>query len=80
MDDLIYNYIAFLEAILSEEEILPDIIFQRYGLMDFTPKEIRELEALEMKRLYKDNMTLEEIAHRFEMTNSGVFRRIKRWL
>ena len=80
MDDLIYNYMAFLEAIFSHEEILPDLILQKYGLMELTPKDIRKLEAIEMRRLQQENMTLEEIAQRFKMTNSGVCRRIKRWL
>ena len=79
MDDLIYNYMAFLEAIMSHDEELPDVILQRYGLRKLTPIEIRELEALEMKRLYDENMTLNEIGKRFNMSDSGVYRRIKRW-
>lgn len=78
MDDLIYNYMAFLETILSDHEVLPDIILQRYGLMKLTPKEIRMLEAMEMKRLHKENMTLNEIGKRFNMSDSGVYRRIGR--
>jgi len=79
MDDLIYNYIAFLETVFSQEEVLPDIILQKYGLIKLTPREIRQLEAMEMKRLYNDNMTLTQIAKRFNLSDSGVFRRIKRW-
>lgn len=80
IDDLIYNYMAFLEAVFSHEEVLPDIILEKYGLMELTHKDIRKLEAIEMRRLQQEDMTLEEIARRYEMTNSGVFRRIKRWL
>jgi len=81
MDDLIYNYMALLEAIFSEKEVLPDIILQKYGLMEFTPWEVRRLEALEMRRLYyKEKITLNEIGRRFNMSDSGVYRRIKRWL
>lgn len=79
MDDLIYNYMALLEAIFSEEEVLPDIILQKYGLMELTPREIRRLEALEMRRLHKENMSLNQIGKRFNMSDSGVYRRIKRW-
>lgn len=80
MDDLIYNYMALLEAIFSDEEVLPDIILDKYGLMELTPIEIRRLEALEMRRLYKENMTLNQIGKRFNMSDSGVYRRIKRWI
>lgn len=49
--------------------------------MELTPWEIRRLEALEMQRLYyKEKMTLREIGKRFNMSDSGVYRRIKRWL
>jgi len=80
MDDLMYNYMALLEAIFSEEEVLPDIILQKYGLMDLTSKDIRRLEALEMRRLHKENMSLNKIGRRFNMSDSGVYRRIERWL
>ena len=80
MDDLIYNYMALLEAIFSDEEVLPDIILQKYGLMDITPRRIRQLEAMEMIRLHKDNMSLNQIGKRFNMSDSGVCRRIKRWV
>jgi len=80
MDDLIYNYMAFLETVFSEQEVLPDIILQKYGLIKFTPVEIRRLESMEMRRLYKENMTLNQIGKRFNMSDSGVYRRIQRWV
>lgn len=80
MDDLIYNYVAFFEVVFTAEEILPEVVFQKYGLISLTPKEIRQLEALEMRRLQRENMTLNEIGKRFKMSDSGVCRRIKRWL
>lgn len=78
IDDLIYNYMALLESIFSEHEKLPDLILQKYGLMKLTPKEVRKLEAMEMTRLYKEGMTLNEISKRFNMTDSGVYRRMRR--
>ena len=80
MDDLIYNYIAFLEVVFADEEVLPEVVLQKYGLIKLTPKEIRQLEALEMNRLHKENMTLNEIGKRFNMSDSGVCRRMKRWV
>ncbi len=80
LDDLIYNYMALLESIFSEDEKLPDLIFQKYGLMKLTVKEVRKLEAMEMIRLYKEDMTLNDIASRFNMTDSGVYRRMRRWV
>ncbi|ABR47068.1 hypothetical protein Amet_0843 [Alkaliphilus metalliredigens QYMF] len=77
MDDLIYNYMALLEAILSTEEVLPDLILHKYGLLELSPRELRELEAMEMKRLYKEKWTYKQIAEKFDMTDSGVYRRMK---
>ncbi|SDL09310.1 helix-turn-helix domain-containing protein [Natronincola ferrireducens] len=79
MDDLNYNYMALLEAILSPEEVLPDLILYKYGLLELSPKELKELEAMEMKRLYKQKWTYREIAKRFHMSDSGVYRRMKRF-
>ncbi len=69
---------ALLESIFSEHEKLPDLIFQKYGLMKLTAKEVRKLEAMEMIRLYKEDMTLNDIASRFNMTDSGVYRSMGR--
>ncbi|SET46208.1 Homeodomain-like domain-containing protein [Natronincola peptidivorans] len=79
MDDLNYNYMALLEAILSPQELLPDLILNKYGLLQLTPKELRELEAMEMKRLYQQKWTYRQIAKRFGMSDSGVYRRMKRF-
>jgi len=78
MNDLIYNYMALLQAIFSDKEELPDLILQRYGLMKLTQKEIRILETREMQRLYEEKRTLNKIGKRFNMSDSGVYRRIKR--
>jgi len=78
-DELLYNYIALLEIILSSEELLPDMVLLKYDLIKLKPKEIRELEAKEMERLYKNNWTYQQIADKFNMTDSGVYRRIKRY-
>jgi len=79
MKGLNYNYIALLETILSPEEPLPDMVLLKYELINLKPKEIRELEAREMLRLYKKNWTYQQIADKFNMTDSGVYRRIKRY-
>lgn len=70
---------ALLEAILSPQELLPDLILNKYGLLQLTPKELRELEAMEMKRLYQQKWTYRQIAKRFGMSDSGVYRRMKRF-
>lgn len=80
MDDLNYNYMALLEAILSPEEVLPDLILYKYGLLELSSKELRELEAREMKRLYQEKWTYRQIAKRFGMSDSGVYRRMKRFI
>lgn len=79
-DELLYNYIALLEVILSPEELLPDMVLLKYDLIKLNPKEIRELEAKEMERLYKNNWTYQQIADKFNMTDSGVYRRIRRYI
>ncbi|AOY74706.1 helix-turn-helix domain-containing protein [Clostridium formicaceticum] len=79
MEDLIYNYIALLEAILSPEEMLPDLILHKYGLLELTGKQRRELEAMEMKRLHQKKWTYREIGKRFGLTDSGVYRRVRRF-
>lgn len=78
MDDLIYNYYALYEAIFSSEEVLPDAILRKYGLLNLTDKQLRRLEAMEMKRLHDEKMTLNEIGKLFNMSDSGVYRRIKK--
>lgn len=78
MDDLIYNYCALYEAIFSSEGILPDAILRKYGLLNLTDKQLRRLEAMEMKRLHDEKMTLNEIGKLFNMSDSGVYRRIKK--
>ena len=78
MEDLIYNYCALCEAIFSSEEILPEVILRKYGLLELTDKQLRRLEAMEMKRLHEEKMTLNEIGKRFNMSDSGVYRRIKK--
>jgi len=78
MDDRIYNYCALYEVIFCHEEILPDAILRKYGLIQLSDKELKRLEGLEMRRLKKENMTLNEIGRRFNMSDSGVFRRIKK--
>ncbi|SET15320.1 hypothetical protein SAMN05660297_01514 [Natronincola peptidivorans] len=78
MDDLRYNYYALYEAILSPEEALTDMILHKYGLLSLSPKELKGLETMEMQRLYRKGFTYMEIAKYFNMTDSGVYRRVKR--
>ena len=79
MNDLNYNYLALLKVILSPEEVLSDLILHKYGLLELTPKQLKELETMEMKGLYKQNWTYRQIAKRFHMSDSGVYRRMKRF-
>ncbi|MCC5910040.1 MAG: helix-turn-helix domain-containing protein [Clostridiaceae bacterium] len=78
MEDFKLNYIALLEVILSPEEVLPDLILDKYGLIELTLKEKQRVEALEMKRLHGEGWTYEELAGKFGLSSSGVCRRVKR--
>ncbi|MCC5911415.1 MAG: helix-turn-helix domain-containing protein [Clostridiaceae bacterium] len=78
--DLADNYYALCEAILRPDEVPVDVILHKYGLLPFTPKDMRRVKAQEMKRQYvEENLTYEEVAKRFSMSPSGAYRKIKRW-
>ncbi len=78
MDPLAKNFYALHEIILSDKEYLPEHIFIKYGLMDITPEELREVETIEMKRLHhEEKLSLEKIGKMFSLTDSGVYRRIQ---
>lgn len=80
MDPLAINYYALLEIIATEEEYMPETIFRKHGLIEISTKELRKIEALEMKRLYEEErLSYREIGKRFNLSGSGVFRRIKKW-
>ncbi|MDI9476933.1 MAG: helix-turn-helix domain-containing protein [Natronincolaceae bacterium] len=78
MDPLIKNFFALYEAIMADKECLPEYIFIKYGLMDITLDELKEIETIEMKRLHREEkLSLRKIGRMFSMTDSGVYRRIQ---
>ena len=78
MDPLTKNFYALHEAIMADKEYLPEYIFIKYGLMDITPDELKEVETIEMKRLHRnEKISLKKIGRMFSLTDSGVYRRIQ---
>ncbi|HZK57705.1 MAG TPA: helix-turn-helix domain-containing protein [Clostridia bacterium] len=78
MDPLAKNFYALYEAIFADKECLPEHIFIKYGLMDITLDELREIETIEMKRLHEEEgMSFRKIGLTFFLTDSGVYRRIQ---
>lgn len=74
------NYYALCEAIAAEKECIPDLILNKYGLIELSSNDIKIIEALEMKRLHlEEKLSYREIGVRFNLSDSGVFRRIKKW-
>jgi len=79
MNELAPNYYAFCEAILAPEEEFVDGILYKYGLLDLESKDLKKLELDEMMELYfKENWTYKRIAEKFGLSDSGVYRKIKR--
>ncbi len=77
MDSLAYNYCAFFEAILDENSI-PDLILNKYGLINLNDKEIKKIKTLEMKRLHlEEKLSYKKIGQKFNLSDSGVYRRIQ---
>lgn len=63
---------------MADKECLPEYIFIKYGLMDITLDELKEIETIEMKRLHREEkLSLRKIGRMFSMTDSGVYRRIQ---
>ncbi|ABR48276.1 hypothetical protein Amet_2117 [Alkaliphilus metalliredigens QYMF] len=80
MDPLVNNYCALFEVILKDQEDIPDLVLLKYGLLRFSPQEMDKIIILEMKRLYvEEKMTYREIAKLFDFSNSGVYRKLKKW-
>lgn len=78
MDPLVKNFYALYEIISADKEYLPEHIFIKYGLMDITSDELKEVETMEMKRLHQEEkLSLKKIGKMFSLTDSGVYRRIQ---
>lgn len=78
MDPLARNFYALHEIITSQKQYLPEHLFIKYGLMNITSEGLREAETIEMKRLhYEEQMSLRKIGEIFNLTDSGVYRRIQ---
>ncbi|HZJ76604.1 MAG TPA: helix-turn-helix domain-containing protein [Oscillospiraceae bacterium] len=78
MDPLAGNFYALYEIISADRECLPEYALIKYGLLDITLDELKEIETIEMKRLHREEkISLREIGEMFSLTDSGVYRRIQ---
>ena len=78
MDPLARNFYALYEIISADREYLPEYVFIKYGLLDITLDELKEIETMEMKRLHREEkISLRRIGEMFSLTDSGVYRRIQ---